>query len=174
MAGEKSTDIEVQLRVNQICMMMVKGIMRKGDILHNIAIMNSLPEKEKKKKNWIDIEKSERMIDYYIKRAKEQFKSLKKDEIGCIQSTILNQLYDMYKEARRDKKLQTANNIMKNIMYLEGLGRMNLHSDIDVANFDIQLSDEEQEAYKERMKDFYGGEIPFEFEEVDDDSDSDK
>jgi len=158
MPGEKGSNAEVEIYVNQICIMMIKGIIRRDQILQYVRKMNSLRPKDREKRNWVKIQKCDRTIDIYIKRAKELFIEMSKEDRQTVKSLYVAQLEDMYQEARKNGHLQTANNIMKNKMYLQGFGGFNVKGTFNVKNFDIDLSDEEEAAYKERLKNMYGEE----------------
>jgi hypothetical protein len=156
-AGEKRSNVEVEAIVNQICLLMIKGITRRVEIWQYMAKMDELPQEEQSKRNWIPIgDKSDRQIDIYIQRAKEAFLEMGKEDRENVRAMYIAQLEDMYQEARRTGKLSTANNIMKNKLYLQGLGGMNIHGSFNIGKFDIVLSPVEEEAYKNRVRELYG------------------
>lgn len=156
MAGDKNSDVEVEISVNQICIMLIKGITRRGQILQYITQMDALSPEEQKNRNWVPIRKGTRQIEIYISRAKEIFLKMAKEERQNVRALYLAQLEDMYYEARQKGHLQTANNIMKNKMYLQGMGGFNIMSTFNIKKFDVELTEEEEAAYKKRLEDIYG------------------
>ena len=62
MSGKKSTDLEISLKVNQILMLILRGIHRRADILRYTSKMDTMSLKEQKKRGWIPIEKCERVM----------------------------------------------------------------------------------------------------------------
>ena len=160
MGDRKRSDYEILMIVNQICVMLIKGITRRADIFQYISRMDALSPDKRKKRNWVRVgKKSSRMVDHYIKRAREQLVEMAKEEVNSIRALYIAQLEDMYKEARKKGHLQTANNIMKNKMYLQGMGGINIKGNFSIANFDVDLSEEESAEYKQRLKDMYGDDL---------------
>jgi hypothetical protein len=157
MSGEnKATDAEIEIYINQIAQLMIRGIRRRSDILQYISRMNNLPDDKLRDTGWVKIEKCEKTIDTYTKRAREMLHEINEETLQETISLYLCQLEDLFREARKQGHLQTANNIMKNKMYLKGIGGFNIHGKFDVASFDVPLTDDEEKAYKQRMKDFMG------------------
>jgi len=160
MGDRKRSDYEINMIVNQICVLLIKGITRRADIFQYISKMDQLKPKEQKKRNWVPVgDKTDRMIDIYIKRAREQLVEMAKDESNSIRALYVAQLEDMYMEARKKGNLQTANNIMKNKIFLNGLGGMNIKGNFSVTTFDVDLTAEEEQDYKNRLKDMYGEDL---------------
>lgn len=158
MPGKKATNAEIEQKVNQIVQMMIKGIIRRHDILQYISRMDALSEKERKESGWISFKKCEKTIDEYIKRATENLKEINSLQTEEEISLYISMFMDMYRDARRKGLLQTANNIMKNVLYLRGLGGVNFkHRVINYDEFDVPLSPEEEKEYEEKCKAFYNG-----------------
>lgn len=158
MPGEKRSKVEVELIVNQICTMLIKGITRNPQILEYIGRMDALPEKEQKKRNWIPVKKEISMVNEYIRRAREMLVESVQEEREKKRARFVAQLEDLYQQCVSQGKYHTANQVMKNKMYLEGMGGVNILGKFNIRTFDVQLTDEEQAAYKERLKDMYGDE----------------
>jgi len=159
MPGDKSSDLEIEISVNQILQLMIRGYRRRCEILQYVSKMNSLSAEKKEKMGWVDIDKSERMIDDYIKRATEKLKESNADSLEETLSMLTARLEDIYRECMRKGKEQTANQVIKNMMYLKGVGGFNIKAKFDHALFDIELSEQEKEDYKKRMLNFYGNDL---------------
>ena len=159
MPGKKTSSATIQLKVNQILGLMIKGITRSEDILQYISKMDKLSIRKRNKINWIPIEKDERMIREYIRRAKEMLKTQTLDDIKEIKELYLARLDDCYKEAREKGLIQTANSIMKTQTYIQGLGSLGLRGSFDMRNYDVKLSPEEEKQVKDKMTSFFGESI---------------
>lgn len=158
MAGDKRSKVEVELVVNQICTMMIMGITRRYQIMDYIRKMDALSERKQKERNWVPVKKERAMIDEYIRRAREKLIESVEEEREAKRSRFVAQLEDLYQKAVQQGKLSTANQIMRNKMYLEGMGGVNVLGNFNISNFDVHLTEEEHAAYKERIKDMYGDE----------------
>lgn len=159
MPGEKSSDFEVEIRINQVLHLMIRGYRRRSEIFQYIAKMNALSEEKRKAVGWEIIDKSESMIDEYIKRATEKLKEANSDKLEEHISLLSARLEDIYRECMRKGKEQTANQVVKNMMYLRGIGGFNIKGKFDYEYFDIDLSDEEIKIYKDRLNNFYGNDL---------------
>jgi len=158
MSGDdKRTKVEIEAIVNQICYMMVCGITRRSDIFQNISKMDALPKNEQLQRGWVTVgDKSDRMIDMYVKRAREEFLQYNAESREETRALYLAQLEELYKKAVKDGKIQTANNIMKNKIYLQGMGGFSVTGNFNASLFDVKLTPEQYAAYKDRMTGMYG------------------
>lgn len=155
MAGEKFSDFEVEIAVNQVLQLMIRGYRRRTEILQYISKMNNLSDEKKEKLGWINIDKCDKTIDDYIKRATEKLKEANKESLEDYLSILQARLEDIYRECMRKGKEQTANQVLKNMMYLKGIGGFNIKAKFDHVNFDVALSKEEEQEYQQRMSEFY-------------------
>ena len=157
MGGNKRSNLEIEAITNQICLAMIRGLTRRADIFQYISNMDKLDKETQVERNWVKVgTKSDRMIDHYIQKAKEMFLEFGNETRDNVRALYIARLEDLYKLALSKDKIQTANHIMKNMMYLQGLGGFNISGNFSIKNFDIPLSEGESAAYKERLKDVYG------------------
>lgn len=154
--GEKSTNAEKEIYINQIAHLLIRGLRRRSEILQYVSRMDSLSKEKQQEVGWIKIGKSTRIIDEYVKKAKETLEEINKDTLGETITLYLCQLEGLFREAWKKGHYQTANNIMKNKMYLKGIGGFNIRGKFDVSSFDVPLTDEENNEYKKRLKEFLG------------------
>lgn len=160
MPGDKSSNIEIEITINQIAYLVICGIHSRHDILQYIYKMDSLTEEEQKKRHWKKIGKSDRQLDEYIKRAKDQLMAGNAETREQKRNLYEAQAEDLYKKAVKSGKLQTASNILRTKMYLQGIGGFNVSGNFNAALFDVKLTDEQNTEYVKRMQEMYKGFCP--------------
>jgi hypothetical protein len=156
MAGTKRSKIEIELIVNQLCILLIAGVTRRVEIMQHIARMDALPPEERKARNWVKVGKGQRMLDEYVAKARKLIVENSKDNVENVRALYIAQLEDLYKEARNRGNLRTANSIMKNKLYLQGLGGVNVNGLINIANYDVPLTPKAEKAFNEKLVDFFG------------------
>ena len=156
MSGIKSSNAEIEDAVNRICKLMIGGLTRTADILNYIEQMDSLPKETQKEVKWKPIEKGYVQLNMYIQQAWQKFKESHSKDMNTLKKLYSDRLDELYRKAVKDGKIQTANNIVKNQMWLESVGGLNIKSKVDITNFDVKLSPEEDKAFKDRTKDIFG------------------
>ena len=156
MSGEKSDNALIEVKVNQVLNLIIKGIYRTNDILRYVAEMDKLPKEERNSRGWVSIEKSERTIQEYIRRAKELLREQNMKDVKEIKDVFSAQLEDLYKLAIGKGQVRDANSIMSNKIHLHGLGITNVRGSFNVKTFDVPLSPELQKKYEESLEEFFG------------------
>lgn len=151
MGGRKKSSAEVEAITNQICIAMIKGYTRRSDILQYVSKMDKLSPKERNEVGWIRIGSTIRTIDEYIKRATDSFKKISKENIEDERALRLAQLTDMYREAREKKLLRDANAIMRNIIFVSGLGEIGLKDTTGDKKEETTITLKDSESRVEKM-----------------------
>jgi hypothetical protein len=122
MAGKKTDNAQIQLKVNQILNLMIIGISRTSEIIRYVADMDKLPKKEREAEGWIFIGKKQRAVEAYVARAKEMLKEQAMKDLAYYKEIYTAQLDELYRRAVEDGKIRDANAIMANKIHLQGLG----------------------------------------------------
>jgi hypothetical protein len=106
--GNKSTNLEVQTRVNQLVSLMVRGITKRSDILEYV-------------KKWKWTVETVTVDNVYIKRAREEFSEISKYEAKFELGLSLTRLNDLYYQALDQQDFKTALAVQKEINDLVGI-----------------------------------------------------
>jgi hypothetical protein len=106
--GNKSTNLEVQTRVNQLVSLMVRGITKRSDILEYV-------------KKWKWTVETVTVDNVYIKRAREEFAEISKYEAKFELGLSLTRLNDLYYQALDQQDFKTALAVQKEINDLVGI-----------------------------------------------------
>lgn len=159
MPGQKSDNVEIQLKVNQILQLMVMGVYRTDDILRYVAEMDKLTSEEQAKRNWIKVDKERRTIEDYIARAKEMLREQGMRDLKEVKELYSAQLEDLYRRAVKEGKIRDANAIMANKIHLHGLGGVNIRGSLNVKSFDVKLTPEEEKQYEDALREFAEGQV---------------
>jgi hypothetical protein len=159
MAGTKRTNVEIDLIVNQLCLLLIKGYSRRVEIIQYVTKMDHLPKEEREQYNWIRVGKCLRTLDKYLAMARKVLAEGSRTELDNARALYTAQLEDLYKKAVSQGKIRTANNILKNKMYLQGLGGLNINSKVNMKTYDVALTPEEEAAFDKEFKDFFGSQL---------------
>ena len=156
----ESTSIEVERRVAIIAKFIIQGL-RTGEIKEKIHLYDSYSDeyKLKHKIKWSPWNVIDRQIDTYIARAKEEISICQEGDINKLIAEMDAQFLFLFRKAIERGQINTANNVMRNRMYLRGVGRLNLKQKIDYTKLDIPLSEDEQREYDKLIDDFIHGDI---------------
>ncbi len=106
--GNKSTNLEVQTRVNQLVSLMVRGITKRSDILEYVN-------------KWKWPVETITVDNVYIKRAREEFAEISKYEAKFELGLSLTRLNDLYYQALDQQDFKTALAVQKEINDLVGI-----------------------------------------------------
>lgn len=127
MAGKKSSNAEIEFRVNFVHSIMVAGYRHRHQILEYIMRIDSMTDKERSKskdpkiKEWVPWNLSDGMLDIYMNRARDIFKKNsrfdREEEIG----KALDVLEDLYRKTIQAGKHQVAASIRKQVSEMMGI-----------------------------------------------------
>ena len=106
--GNKSTNLEVQTRVNQLVSLMVRGITKRSDILEYVN-------------KWKWPVETVTVDNVYIKRAREEFAEISRYEAKFELGLSLTRLNDLYYKALDEGDFKTALAVQKEINDLVGI-----------------------------------------------------
>lgn len=109
MAGEKSTDIEVNERVMLVAKAMLEGYTNRRILLQYIS---------EKYNNW---DRDVRMIDHYISRAKEVLSDIMQNDLELEKNLALNRLDALYTMNYKIHDFRECRNIVEARAKLLGL-----------------------------------------------------
>lgn len=140
----------ITLRVNQIISVILKGYFRFGEIKQYVAEMDKRV-RENSETNWITIGVNERTLYSYISQARKILEEEGRVSIDRVKSTYRAMLIMLFQKAVEKDDISTANKIMRNMIYLDGLGSMNIQETFSVINFDVKITEKEEQEYYKRL-----------------------
>jgi len=150
--GNKETGVSMRQNVNQVLMLILRGITRREDIHLTIKDLDNKTKISEKKTGWKIIAKSESQIDQYIYQAREIIAAEGKRTVAEVKNQYQAQLEDLYREARKIGNLTAAAGIIKILLYLTGIGQANVSETFSYITFDVRIGEAEEKAYQERLE----------------------
>lgn len=106
--AEKSTNVEMEFRINQVIRMLLSGVVKRSDIIRFIT----------EKTDW---NVQERQIENYIARAKEELKDMMSDELEYQKGLALSRYSDLYAKSLKIQDYANCRQIQKEINIMLGL-----------------------------------------------------